>query len=303
MKKKEILVIGSSNTDMVIKTPHFPRPGETLLGGDFFMNQGGKGANQAVTVARLKGEVNFICKTGNDLFREQSVKLFKQEGINTDWILTDQEKPSGIALIMVNEEGENSIVVASGANNNLIRKDIDDLENVLDRSDYILLQLEIPLETVEYVIHLASHKQKKVILNPAPAAELPENLFEKLYVMTPNKIEAEHLSGIKITDKKTLEDAAKVIYEKGVHNVIITLGEEGALIYNGQFEPIPSEKTDPIDTTGAGDVFNGALCVALSEGKSLSQAVKFANKAAAISITKYGAIPSIPKRDELAGDS
>jgi len=301
MRKGNILVIGSSNTDMVIKTSRFPKPGETILGGDFFMNQGGKGANQAVTVARLKGEVSFICKTGNDLFREQSVNLYKQEGMNTDWILTDQEKPSGIALIMVNEEGENSIVVASGANGNLNREDIDHVAHVLDRSEYILLQLEIQLDTVEYVIHLASQKQKKVILNPAPAAELPETLFGKLYIVTPNRIEAEHLSGMKITDTQSLENAAKRIYDKGVQNVIITLGEEGVLIYNGKFKLVPSEKTDPIDTTGAGDVFNGALCVALSEGESLSQAVKFANKASAISITKYGAIPSIPKRDELAG--
>jgi ribokinase len=302
MKNNEILVIGSSNTDMVIKTARFPRPGETILGGDFFMNQGGKGANQAVTVARLKGEVNFICKTGNDLFREQSLNLFKEEGMNTEWILTDEEKPSGIALIMVDEEGENSIVVASGANGNLTREDIDRVVHVLDRSEYVLLQLEIPLDTVEYVIRLASQKQKKVILNPAPAAELPETLFGNLYMVTPNRIEAEHLSGMKIKDTRSLENAAKRIHDRGVQHVIITLGEEGVLIYNGQFERVPSEKTDPIDTTGAGDVFNGALCVALSEGESLSQAVQFANKAAAISITKYGAIPSIPRRDELAGN-
>jgi ribokinase len=299
MEKSKILVIGSSNTDMVIKTSRFPEPGETILGGDFFMNQGGKGANQAVTVARLHGEVDFVCKTGNDLFREQSVSLFKNEGINTDWILTDEKRPSGIALIMVDSSGENSIVVASGANANLSGEDIDRVTEVMDRADYILMQLEIPLETVEYVINLAFEKNKKVILNPAPAAELPEYLFSKLYVVTPNKIEAENLSGTRITDQETLKKAAREIFDKGVQNVLITLGEEGVLIYNGQYELIPAEKTKPVDTTGAGDVFNGALTVALAEGKNLSDAVRFANKAAAISITRYGAIPSVPKRHEL----
>jgi len=299
MQGKKILVIGSSNTDMVIKTERFPLPGETILGGDFFMNQGGKGANQAVTVARLNGNVDFICKTGNDLFREQSVELFKNEGINTDWILTDEEKPSGVALILVDGEGENSIVVASGANGSLIPGDIDNVAEVMDGADFILMQLEIPIDTVEHVINLAFEKQKKVILNPAPAAELPEGLFNKLYLVTPNKIEAEHLSGMKITDNESLHEAAKIICTRGVQNVIITLGEEGALIYNGNYEMVPAEKAEPVDTTGAGDVFNGALTVALSEGLELSAAVRFANKAASISITRFGAIPSVPKRDEL----
>lgn len=303
MKKGKILVIGSSNTDMVIKTSRFPQPGETILGGHFYMNQGGKGANQAVTVARLHGDVDFVCKTGNDLFREQSLSLFKSEGINTEWILTDKENPSGIALIMVDNTGENSIVVASGANGHLNNEDIDAHGEVLDRSDFILMQLEIPLDTVEYVISLASQKQKKVILNPAPAAELPEHIFSKLYMVTPNKIEAEYLSGIRITDEDSLREAAKQIFNKGVRNVIITLGEEGVLTYDGQYNHIPAQKAEAIDTTGAGDVFNGALTVALSEGKCLGDAVRFANRAAAISITRYGAIPSIPKREEVVGET
>jgi len=299
MMEKRILVIGSSNTDMVIKTTRFPKPGETILGGDFFMNQGGKGANQAVTVARLKGDVDFICKTGNDLFRDQSVALFRNEGINTEWILSDNEKPSGIALIMVDNSGENSIVVASGANGSLSPGDIEKVREVVIRSDYILMQLEIPLDTVEYVVNLASSKDKKVILNPAPAADLPQNLFEKIYLITPNRIEAELLSGIKIRDRDTTMEAAKSLLNKGVKHVIITLGEEGALSYNGEFEWIPAETVEPADTTGAGDVFNGALTVGLAEGLSMSDAVRFANKAAAISITRYGAIPSIPYRKEL----
>jgi ribokinase len=296
---KKILVIGSSNTDMVIKTTRFPQPGETILGGNFFMNQGGKGANQAVTVARLNGDVDFICKTGNDLFGDQSVALFRNEGINTEWIMRDEENPSGIALILIDNSGENSIVVASGANGNLSPEDIEKVSEVVFRSDYILMQLEIPLDTVEYVVNLASSKGKKVILNPAPAADLPQNLFEKIYLITPNRIEAELLSGIKITDRDTTMKAAKSLLDRGVKHVIITLGKEGAVSYNGEFEWIPAETVEPSDTTGAGDVFNGALTVGLAEGLSMSDAVRFANKAAAISITRYGAIPSIPYRKEM----
>ena len=299
MQQKKILVIGSSNTDMVIKTSRFPLPGETILGGDFFMNQGGKGANQAVTVSRLNGDLRFICKTGNDIFREQSLSLFKNEGIDTKWVLIDNENPSGIALIMLDQAGENSIVVASGANGNLLKEDIDNSVEVLEQSEIILMQLEIPMETVEHVIHLAWQKGKKVILNPAPAAELPEQVFSKLYLITPNKLEAESLSGVEITDKKSLEESARTIYNKGTKNVIVTLGKEGALLYNGEITWIPAEETESVDTTGAGDVFNGALTVALSEGQSLHSAVKFANRAAAISVTRYGAIPSIPYRDEV----
>ena len=265
------------------------------------MNQGGKGANQAVTVARLNGEVVFVCKTGKDLFREESVNLFKNEGIDTKWILADDQRPSGVALIMIDDNGENSIVVASGANENLLKEDIDKVTEALELSDFVLMQLEIPIETVEYVTNMAWEKGKKVILNPAPAAILPENLLKKLFLVTPNRIEAEFLSGVQITDKKSIEKAARIIFEKGVQNVIITLGAEGALSYDGSYDWIPAEKTESVDTTGAGDVFNGALTVALSEGQSLSNAVKFANKAAAISITRYGAIPSIPYRDEVLG--
>lgn len=300
MDGKKILVIGSSNTDMVIKTSRFPEPGETIIGDDFFMNQGGKGANQAVTVARLQGNIDFVCKTGNDLFREQSVTLFRNEGINTDWILSDSEKPSGVALIMIDNSGENSIVVASGANGSLSPEDIEKVAEVVYRSDYILMQLEIPLDTVEYVVNLAASQGKKVILNPAPAADLPQDLYKKLYLITPNRIEAELLSGVKISDRDSTMEAAKNLLDKGIEHVIITMGEEGALSYNGEFEWIPAEKAEPADTTGAGDVFNGALTVALAEGMAMSDAVRFANRAAAISITRYGAIPSIPYRKELS---
>ncbi len=298
--KKNILVIGSSNMDMVVKVPHFPQPGETIMGGNFFMNQGGKGANQAVTVSRLDGNIDFICKTGNDSISKQMIDLFAAEGINTNWILKDKELPSGVAIIMVDKNAENNIVVAAGANGNLSCQDIDNSMEAIDNSDYILMQLEIPIETVEYVIKIASEKGKKVILNPAPMAKLSDNILKNIYLLTPNQVEAETLTGIKIESENSLTKVADAIYGKGVENVVITLGAEGAFIYNGTSEKVPAIKTTPVDTTGAGDVFNGALTVALAEGKDLHEAVRFANKASAISITRDGAILSIPQRNEIA---
>jgi ribokinase len=300
--KKKILVIGSSNTDMVVKTPRFPAPGETILGDDFFMNQGGKGANQAVAVSRLGGDVSFVCKTGNDIFGSQSRELFREEGINTEYMLSDPDNPSGTALITIDSKGENNIVVVPGANGKLTPVDIDGVSLLIEQSDYILMQLEIPLDTVEHVTDLAWNHNKKVIINPAPAAKLPDSLLSKLFLITPNKGESEILSGVKIGDKESILAAAKAIHEKGVKNVIITLGADGCLVYNGDIAWIDAEKVSAVDTTAAGDVFTGALTVAISEGQKITDAASFAGKAAAISITRYGAIPSIPKREEVITD-
>lgn len=298
-KARPILVIGSANIDLVVKTSRFPKQGETLLGGSFFMNNGGKGANQAIAVSRLGGDLAFVCKTGKDSFREQTIKLFKEEGINTEWMFTDEDEPSGVAIIMVDENGENSIVVASGANATLSISDIDSIEDLIDKSEYVLIQLEIPVKTVDYIIRLAGQKHKKVILNPAPAAHLSTDIFPHLYLLTPNKIEAEVLSGVKISDDASIVTAAKTLHGYGVENVVLTLGSKGALVFDGNPHWVPAIPTKSIDSTGAGDVFNGALTVALAEGNTLLQAVQFANKAAAISITRYGAIPSIPLRSEI----
>lgn len=298
--KKKILVIGSSNMDMVAQVKCFPHPGETILGGKFLMNQGGKGANQAVTVSRLSGDTDFICKIGNDSIGKQMSDLFIAEGIKPEGILKDDKYPSGVAIIMVDESAENSIVVASGANANLLPADINQLKDVVKAADYILMQLEIPMSTIEYVTSIASEWGKKVILNPAPMADLSDSLLEKLYAITPNKIEAETLTGIKIEDEESLSMVGKAIYNKGVKNVIITLGAEGAFVYNGEGSVVPAVEATPVDTTGAGDVFNGALTVALSEGKDLLSAVRFANKASSISITREGAILSVPYRKELS---
>lgn len=297
---RRILVVGSSNTDMVIKADHLPRPGETILGGTFFMNPGGKGANQAVAIARLGGQVSFICKTGSDIFGHQSQQLFEEEGIDTSYIFSDSKNPSGVALITVDEQAENCIVVASGANANLTPDDLASAADIIDRVDLILMQLEIPIATVEYVAGQAYKKNKKVILNPAPAHPLSPSLLQHLYIITPNETEAEMISGIKITNRETAEKAAKVITEMGVQNVIITLGSIGALVYcRPEMEMIPAIKVNAVDTTAAGDVFNGALALALSEGHSITDAVRFACKAAAISVTRVGAQSSAPYRNEI----
>lgn len=295
-----IIVIGSSNTDMVIKTDKLPVPGETILGGTFLMNPGGKGANQAVAAARLGGKVTFITKRGNDLFGNQTVGLLMREGIDTQFIVKDLEFPSGVALITVDSEGENSIVVAPGSNSNLMPEDIPQMIFENGKFEILLLQLEIPLNTVEYSAVKASERGIKVILNPAPAVKLSDNLLQHIWLLTPNETETEIITGVRITDIPSAERATEVIQKRGVKNVIITLGETGAFVKSENYTGlIPGVKVNPIDTTAAGDIFNGALAVAISEGRNLNDAVTFANKAASISVTRMGAQASAPYRSEI----
>lgn len=299
-KNSKILVVGSSNTDMVIKTKHLPRSGETVLGGSFFMNPGGKGANQAVAIARLGGQIAFVCKTGSDVFGYQSHQLFEEEGIDISYVFSDADSPSGVALITVDENAENCIVVASGANAKLLPADLAKVEEAIDTAGLIVMQLEIPIATVEFVAEMAAAKNKKVILNPAPAQTLSSRLLQNLYIITPNETEAELLSGIKISDRDSVEKAAKKIVEMGVDHVIVTLGSRGAFVYgDGVCEMVAARTVKAIDTTAAGDIFNGALAVALAENRSLIEAAHFACKAAAISVTRIGAQSSAPYRNEV----
>lgn len=300
MKSGKIVVVGSTNMDMVVKTDHIPVPGETVLSGSFFMNPGGKGANQAVAVARLGGEAVFISKLGNDVFGKQFSQLFNDEGIDTSFILSDEDLPSGVALITVDQAGENSIVVASGANANLHSADVQDALNEISAAGIVLLQLEIPMEVVHFVVDYASSKNVKVILNPAPANILTPELLQKIDILTPNKNEASMISGINVNSIDTAKKAAKAICAKGVKNVVVTMGPLGAVIcQEGKLYTIAARQVETIDTTAAGDVFNGALAVALCEGKSLEEAVEFACEAAALSVTRLGAQSSIPYRNEL----
>jgi len=264
------------------------------------MNPGGKGANQAVAIARLSGNVTFICKTGNDLFGRQSIEMYSEENINTEYVFSDPQLPSGVALIMVDTNGENCIAVASGANGSLSPQDIDKAKDIIEAGDILLMQLEIPMETVQYAARLAHSKGIRVILNPAPAAFLPDELLRSLYAIIPNENEAEMLSGVKVFDWESARKAADLISSKGVEIVVITMGSKGALIKEGtEYHEVPVAKIKAVDTTAAGDTFCGALCVAISEGQSTLEAVKFANRAAGITVTREGAQAAIPYRKEL----
>jgi ribokinase len=297
--KNKIVVVGSSNTDMVLKTSRFPKPGETILGGDFFVFQGGKGANQAVSAARLGGNVSFVCKVGNDVFGNEAIQHYSNEGIDVSGIVKDKHAPTGVAVITVTAEGENSIIVASGANALL---SVDDLKSstVWQSADWIIAQLETPLAVVEYLSLYAKENKKKFILNPAPALPLSDVVYDGLFLITPNENETELLTGITVIDEQSARQAAAVFKSKGVQNVIITLGSKGAYVNTENFcGTIPSYQVKAVDTTAAGDVFNGAVTVALAEEKPWEQAVQFACKAASVAVTKMGAQASAPTLEEI----
>lgn len=300
MKGRKVVVVGSTNMDMVVQTERIPVPGETILSGSFFMNPGGKGANQAVAVARLGGEVVFITRLGNDMFGKRFQQLFVAEGMDARFINLDDKRPTGVAMITVDRHAENCIVVASGANAAMQPVEVQEALQQVHGAGILLLQLEVPIEVVEFAISYAWSKNIKVILNPAPARALSPALLQRVDILTPNQTEAGMLSGIAINNLQTAAEAAIVIHEKGVRNIVITMGPQGALVCEeGRLFTIATKKVKALDTTAAGDVFNGALAVALSEGKSLVRAVEFACDAAAISVTRLGAQSSIPYRDEV----
>lgn len=299
---KNIVVIGSSNTDMVVKTSYLPAAGETVLGGEFMMNAGGKGANQAVAAARYGEHVVFVARVGDDMFGRQTLESMCRDGIDTSCVRVDSDRMSGVALISVNAEGENSIVVASGANMALGREDIDRAAEEIRRADVVLMQLEVPMATVEYAAEVAAAAGVPVILNPAPAPAEPlsAELLSRIDVITPNRSEATRISGIEVTDMASARRAAEVIHAMGTRRVIITLGGEGSLIYDGgEFEHIGATRVEAVDTTAAGDTFNGVLAVGVAEGLSLARAAREASVAAAISVTRMGAQTAAPTRAEV----
>ncbi|SHN14706.1 ribokinase [Cyclobacterium lianum] len=295
-----VLVVGSSNTDMVVRTDYFPAPGETILGGDFFMNPGGKGANQAVAAVRAGAKVAFIAKVGKDIFGKETREILLKEGIDITGISEDDEHPSGVAQITVDSSGENCIVVASGANMALNVPDIDRHKALLQQSEIILLQLEIPMATVNHVAKIGQEAGKKIILNPAPAQFLSDELYEKLYAITPNESETFLLSKVQIRDETSADKAASFFHSKGVPVVVITMGSRGAYLSSAEFKGLlPAPEVTVVDTTAAGDTFNGALAVGISRGMPLKLAVEFANKGAALSVTRKGAQSSVPRLSEI----
>jgi ribokinase len=300
MGNNSIVVVGSSNTDMIIKVPRIPRPGETVLGGQFSMAAGGKGANQAVAAARAGGKVQLIARVGADLFGEEAIQAFERDAIDVRCITRDDQAPSGIALIFVGEGGENSIAVAAGANANLTPAYIDKFSRQISEAGTLLMQLETPLETVLRATEIAVGSGRRIILNPAPARQVPAELLARVSILTPNETEAEVLTGIPISDNNSAGAAATLLLEQGVGVVIITLGARGALVATREKrEWVPGYSVKALDTTAAGDVFNGALAAALCENEPLGGAVRFAHAAAAISVTRLGAQPSIPNRKEI----
>ncbi len=285
---------------MMVKTKRFPKDGETVIGGKFLMSQGGKGSNQAVTAARLGANVTFVTKLGDDLFGKQTQASLKKEGVDISQIVVAKDETSGIALITVTEKGENNIVVASGANMSLQVADFEGIDKYILLADIVLIQLEIPMEVVEFVAEKAKKYGKKVILNPAPATKLSDKLLDGLYLITPNQSEAEQLIGVEITDEDPLRRAADLLRQKGVKNVIFTLGEKGIYfsnVTNSDFFDAPRVKV--LDSTAAGDIFNGALATALSNGKEWHNAIEFAINAASISVTRIGAQVSAPTLAEV----
>ena len=300
--KPKILVIGSSNTDMIVKVPQIPQPGQTVLGGEFISAPGGKGANQAVAAARAGGEVTFIARVGDDMFGARAVEGFQKDGINVEHVFRDSQSPSGAALIFVAASGENSIAVAPGANARLSTDAVERALAAFDGACALVMQLETPLDTVKYAAEIAVRRGVSVILNPAPAHRLPTDLLRRIAILTPNEAEATTLSGIEVRDAASAAHAAAKLRQQGVATVIVTLGALGAFVaFENVQHLVPGFKVQPVDTTGAGDVFNGALAVALGEGKPILEAVRFANAAAAISVTRVGAQPSAPSRAEIEG--
>ncbi|MCE5200267.1 MAG: ribokinase [Armatimonadota bacterium] len=296
----KIVVIGSFNMDMIVTAEHIPKPGETVVGGKFASALGGKGANQAIAAARAGGKVAFVARVGNDPFATEGIRSFKQNSIDTDHVIRDSSASSGVALIMVDKLGENLIAVAPGANDILSPDDINAASELISSSEIMIIQLEIQPDTVDIACKVAYDCGVKVLLNPAPARELNTKLLHNISIITPNETEAQRLTGIAVEDETSADAAATALRSLGVDTVIITLGARGAYISDKSFRGVvPGFKVNPIDTTAAGDVFNGALAVALVEGLPLTEAARFANAAAAISTTRPGAQPSVPYRHEI----
>jgi ribokinase len=298
--RPKVTVVGSFNTDLSVRTPHMPVAGETILGGPFTTGPGGKGANQAVAAARLGAEVSMLVKLGQDVFGDLAAKNLEREGVQPQYILRSTESHTGVAFIIVDQSGENTIVVAGGTNNFLTPADVEAARPAVSQAQVMLAQLEIPVETVEAAVRMARAAGVKVVLNPAPGQPLSPQLLEMVDVLTPNETEAQIISGLPVTSMAEAELAARSLLRSGVGAVVITLGSKGALVVTPQeCTHVSGIPVQVVDTTGAGDAFSGALAVALAEGKDLVQAAAFANAAAALQVTRPGTAPAMPTRAEV----
>ena len=296
----DIVVIGSLNTDLVIKTPRLPVPGETLHGEELRTFPGGKGANQAAAAGRLGTWVAMVGRVGKDEFGPRLVDNLAHLCVNTDHIHVDPQASTGVALIMVDGQGENSILLSSGANGMVSRADVDAASPLLAKAKLLLLQFEIPLDTVQYALDKAAQLGLQVILNPAPAKSVGPELLSKVNVLVPNQIELELLSGMTVKDDDSTRLAAQTLLELGVGIVVVTLGKRGALLVTPQeTQLVPGVEVEVVDTTAAGDAFIGALATAIVRDMPLQEAVRFANCAGAIAATRFGAQPSLPSADEV----
>ncbi|WHY20223.1 ribokinase [Paenibacillus sp. G2S3] len=295
-----IVVIGSLNMDMVVRTNRAPNAGETLMGQAFALSPGGKGANQAVAAARLGAEVSMIGSVGKDTFGSEMLEIIKQEGIHIEHISVSETEATGVASIVIEEDGENRIIVVPGANIDLSVEDIQALEPVISQAELIVMQLEMELAMSEHAIAIAHRYGIPVILNPAPARVLKDEMLGQVSYLTPNETEAGILTGMTVDSLEAAEQAARILLQKGVKNVIVTLGSKGALIVNAEgAKSVPGFPVKAIDTVAAGDSFNGALAQQLVLGKTLEEAVSFANAVGALAVGKEGAIPSLPLLSEV----
>lgn len=298
---KKVVVMGSFVIDLTSRANHLPIPGETVIGTKFKMGPGGKGSNQGVAAKRAGAEVTMITKVGNDTFGKIAIENFKNEGFDTKFILIDQENETGTALIMVDENtAQNKILVVSGACANITGNDIDLVSTTIGGADIFLIQLETNMDSIEKSIDIAYKNDVKIVLNTAPIQPVPDELLSKVHVITPNEVEASILTKVNIKIPEDASKAAKVFFNKGVKNVIITLGKDGVYVSDGITEEIiPSYNVNAIDTTGAGDAFNGGFVTALSEGKDIFEAARFGNIVGALSVTKLGTAPAMPYRGEI----
>jgi ribokinase len=297
---KNVLVIGSYNVGLTVVGPRIPRPGETIMGTHFDMGPGGKGSNQAITIARLGGNVSFLAKIGGDIFGKDAIALFEKECIDTGYVTVDQTTHTGAGIIFVDENGQNAIGVAPGANYRLSADDLKRHSSLFEQCDILLIQLEIPLATVYEAIRMGSRTGMTIILNPAPAQKIEHRFLSMIDILTPNETEAETLTDIAVSDRKGAVKAGKFLVSQGVESVIVTLGNDGAvLVSDGEEGHFPSYAVDAVDTTGAGDAFNGGLAYGLATGKLLESSIDFASKVAALSVTKVGVIPGLPRMQDI----